>query len=208
MATVAAESARGVWGAIVLLLCLYSSLTAAVAMVALMRHFAQTEADQRRRITESFIKAVDQLASDNLEERLGGIYTLERISKHSPGDCWTVMREVNCPWATGRAATCRPGWPCARSPQRMLESRFLSLLQSALLQTFSVVFWTAKKPNCRRHSRERLGGSTAERYGKSASEWPSLSEAWAWPIYSTSFFVSDFREFGSLGSRKVGIPFA
>jgi uncharacterized membrane-anchored protein len=49
-------------------------------------------------------------------------------------------------------------------------SRFLSLLQSALLQTFSAVFWTAKKPNCRRHSRNRLGGSVAERYGKLLSE--------------------------------------
>jgi hypothetical protein len=50
------------------------------AWVALMRHYAQTEADRQRRITESFSKAVEQLANDKLEIRLGGIYTLERIS--------------------------------------------------------------------------------------------------------------------------------
>jgi uncharacterized protein YjbI with pentapeptide repeats len=67
----------------------------AVAGVALARHFAQTNADRQRRITESFSKAVDQLGSDKLEVRLGGIYSLERISKESPaGDYWTVMENL------------------------------------------------------------------------------------------------------------------
>jgi hypothetical protein len=57
-------------------------------------------------------------------------------------------------------------------------SRFLSLLRSAATQTFSAIFRTAKKPNWRRHSYGRLGGSGPERYGKLASEWPFLSEAW------------------------------
>jgi len=56
-------------------------------------------------------------------------------------------------------------------------SRFLSLLQSAFLQTFSAVSGTAKKPNCRRHSRARLGGSQAECYGKLLSECPFVSGA-------------------------------
>ena len=56
-----------------------------------MRHFAQTDADRQRRITESFSKAVEQLAHNDIEVRLGGIYTLERISKESPDDYWTVM---------------------------------------------------------------------------------------------------------------------
>ena len=43
-------------------------------------------------------------------------------------------------------------------------SRFLSLLQPALAQTFSAPSTTAKKPNCRRHWRHRLGGSAVERY--------------------------------------------
>jgi uncharacterized protein YjbI with pentapeptide repeats len=65
-----------------------------VAAVALVRHFAQTDADRQRRITESFAKAVEQLGSDKLEVRLGGIYSLERISKESPNDYWTVMENL------------------------------------------------------------------------------------------------------------------
>jgi Pentapeptide repeats (8 copies) len=66
----------------------------AVAGVALVRHFAQTDADRQRRITESFSKAVEQLSSDKIEVRLGGIYSLERISKESRDDYWTVMETL------------------------------------------------------------------------------------------------------------------
>jgi hypothetical protein len=66
----------------------------AVAAVALVRHFAQTDADRQRRVTESFSTAVEQLGSDKLEVRLGGIYSLERISKESPDDYWTVMENL------------------------------------------------------------------------------------------------------------------
>jgi Pentapeptide repeats (8 copies)/Protein of unknown function (DUF2934) len=60
----------------------------------MIRHFAQTNADRQRRITESFSKATEQLGSDKLEVRLGGIYSLERISKESPDDYWTVMESL------------------------------------------------------------------------------------------------------------------
>jgi uncharacterized protein YjbI with pentapeptide repeats len=66
----------------------------AVAIVALMRHFAQTKADRLRRIIESFSKAIEQLGSDKLEVRLGGIYALERISQESPQDYWTVVENL------------------------------------------------------------------------------------------------------------------
>jgi hypothetical protein len=56
-----------------------------------MRHFAQTEADRQRRIVETFSKAVEQLGSDKLEVRVGAIFALERISKESPDDYWTIM---------------------------------------------------------------------------------------------------------------------
>jgi len=59
-----------------------------------------------------------------------------------------------------------------------VASRFLSLLQSASLQTFSAISGTTKKPNCRRHSHDRLVGSIAERYGTSLSEGQFVSEAW------------------------------
>jgi hypothetical protein len=61
------------------------------AAVAGRRHHAQTEADRQRRITESFSKAVEQLASDKTEARVGGIYTLERLSHESSADYWPVM---------------------------------------------------------------------------------------------------------------------
>jgi Pentapeptide repeats (8 copies) len=64
------------------------------AWVALIRHYAQTEADRQRRIAESFSKAAEQLAHDKIEVRLGGIYTLERISRESLYDYWTVMETL------------------------------------------------------------------------------------------------------------------
>jgi hypothetical protein len=64
------------------------------AEIASQRHDAQTRADQQRRITESFSKAVEQLANDKVEVRLGGIYTLERISRESPDDYWVVMETL------------------------------------------------------------------------------------------------------------------
>src|SRR5215472_8274288 len=84
---------------VVVLLLIYSGVTAAVAAVAawiaLMRHFAQTDADRQRRITETFSKAIEQLGSDKVEVRLGGIYSLERISKESPDDYLTVMENLS-----------------------------------------------------------------------------------------------------------------
>ncbi len=61
---------------------------------ARLRHEEQTNADRQRRITESFSKAIEQLGSDKVEVRLGGIYGLERISKESPDDYWTVMETL------------------------------------------------------------------------------------------------------------------
>jgi hypothetical protein len=66
----------------------------AVAGVALARHFAQTNADRQIRITENFSKAIEQLGSDKLEVRLGGIYSLERISKESSDDYWPIMENL------------------------------------------------------------------------------------------------------------------
>jgi hypothetical protein len=64
------------------------------ARTAARRHEEQTKADRQRRITESFSKATEQLASEKIEARLGGIYTLERISRESPDDCRVVMETL------------------------------------------------------------------------------------------------------------------
>ncbi|MTJ52840.1 pentapeptide repeat-containing protein [Anabaena sp. UHCC 0253] len=44
-----------------------------------------------KQITESFAKAIEQLASEKIAVRLGAIYTLERIAKYSEKDQWTIM---------------------------------------------------------------------------------------------------------------------
>jgi hypothetical protein len=65
------------------------------AGITLIRHFAQTEADRQRRIVESFSKAVEQLGSDKLEVRVGAIFGLERLSRESPRDYWTIMEVLS-----------------------------------------------------------------------------------------------------------------
>ena len=42
-------------------------------------------------ITERFTRAIEQLGSERLEVRLGGIYALERIARDSEKDHWPIM---------------------------------------------------------------------------------------------------------------------
>ncbi len=83
---------------VTILLLFYSTVTAAVAAVAawfaMIRHFAQIDSDRQRRITESFSKSIEQLGSEKMEVRVGGIYALRRISVESPNDYWTVMENL------------------------------------------------------------------------------------------------------------------
>jgi uncharacterized protein YjbI with pentapeptide repeats len=66
---------------------------------------------QEGQITDRFSRAVDQLGSDNLSIRLGGIYSLERIARDSPRDYGPVMEVLtafvrqNAPVAANAAAT-------------------------------------------------------------------------------------------------------
>ncbi|MBD1855515.1 MULTISPECIES: pentapeptide repeat-containing protein [Leptolyngbya] len=50
-----------------------------------------------KQVTERFTQAINQLGSDKIEARFGGIYALERIAKNSPKDHWTIMEVlVSC----------------------------------------------------------------------------------------------------------------
>jgi uncharacterized protein YjbI with pentapeptide repeats len=66
---------------------------------------------QEGQITDRFSRAVDQLGSDQLTIRLGGIYALERIARDSPRDYGPVMEVLTAfarqesPLAAGAAAT-------------------------------------------------------------------------------------------------------
>ena len=53
--------------------------------------FWNVQLTQTRLTTERFSKAVEQLGSDKIEVRLGGIYALERIAQDSDRDHWTIM---------------------------------------------------------------------------------------------------------------------
>ena len=61
------------------------------AEIAEQRHQKQTEADQERRVTDVFSKAVELLGKEELEARLGAIYALERIAHESKRDHWAIM---------------------------------------------------------------------------------------------------------------------
>jgi hypothetical protein len=77
------------------------------AATASERHQEQTNADRQRRITESFSKAVEQLSNDKAVVRLGGIYSLERISRESLSDYWIVM-ETLCAFVREQAPRDEP----------------------------------------------------------------------------------------------------
>jgi hypothetical protein len=53
------------------------------------------QATQQGQITERYTKAIEQLGSDKLDVRLGGIYALERIAKDSERDQPTVVEVLS-----------------------------------------------------------------------------------------------------------------
>jgi hypothetical protein len=78
-----------------------SRTAAQQADIARLRHEEQiktdqerADADRQRLINESFAKAVEQLGSQSPQVRIGGIYTLERLSRESPSDYWPIMETL------------------------------------------------------------------------------------------------------------------
>ena len=142
---------------------------------------------------------------------LGSSIACLPIEPDSESDTASAWVEVEHARATGeRSGLAVEGTCVLRRPNcpENVGSRLVSLLQSAPDQTLSAIFGTAKKPNCRRHSRVRLGGSRAERYAKSLSERRILSEAWGLADLLYKLFSVTFQCIGLVRSRKVGIPFA
>lgn len=54
----------------------------------------QVQVAQEGQITERFTRAIEQLGSDRMEVRLGGIYALERIAGDSDKDYWPIMETL------------------------------------------------------------------------------------------------------------------
>ena len=70
------------------LLTLGAGLLAAGALVFTARNFTLSREGQ---VTDRYTKAVEQLGSDKLDVRIGGIYALERVARDSARDHATVM---------------------------------------------------------------------------------------------------------------------
>jgi hypothetical protein len=124
------------------------------AGVARRRHNEQTKADRRRRITESFSKAIEQLGSDKLEVRLGGIYALEWISKESQDDYWTVMENLT---AFVRERTRRTEAERTVQPfeQRVAQGAYFLWLEAGKPEGQADEFWVQAA------EQERYGNSPA-----------------------------------------------
>jgi hypothetical protein len=71
------------------------------------RTFELTEQGQ---VTDQYTKAIEQLSSDKLDVRIGGIYALERVARASVRDHPTVMLVLT---AFIREHSREP-WPAAR----------------------------------------------------------------------------------------------
>jgi len=77
--------------------------------------------DQERHRTDLFVKAINQLGSDKLEVRLGGIYALERIAWDSEKDHWPIMEVLtaylreNAPWPPENPASSKKNRPWANA---------------------------------------------------------------------------------------------
>ena len=70
------------------LLTLGAGLLAAGALLFTARNFTLSREGQ---VTDRYTKAIEQLGSDKLEVRIGGIYALERVARDSAKDHPTVM---------------------------------------------------------------------------------------------------------------------
>ncbi len=81
------------------LLTLGAGLFAAGALVFTARNFTLSrrtfELTEQGQVTDRYTKAIEQLGSDKLDVRIGGIYALERVARDSARDHPTVMEVLS-----------------------------------------------------------------------------------------------------------------
>ena len=77
------------------LLTLAAGVFAAGALAFTARNFTLSrrtlDVTEQGQVTDRYTKAIEQLGSDKLDVRIGGIYALERVARDSPRDHPTVM---------------------------------------------------------------------------------------------------------------------
>jgi hypothetical protein len=82
----------------------------------------QMRISREGQVTERFTRAVDQLGSEHLDVRLGGLYALERIASDSPGDRRTIAEVLTAyirhraPWPPTQPDQYRADWPLEKQP--------------------------------------------------------------------------------------------
>jgi hypothetical protein len=84
---------------------LLQSLAGLFVIVGAAAGWQQLRVAREGQITDRFARAIDQLGSDSIDVRLGGIRALERIAKNSPVDRPTIQRILGA-FVRGHAA-----WP-------------------------------------------------------------------------------------------------
>lgn len=103
------------WGGWSKVAAVATALTAVAALWFSAQSLASTRnqyaLSERGQLTDRFGRAIDQLGSDKLDIRLGGIYSLERLAKDSPSD-YDVIFEVLAAYIRTHAG---PATACASS---------------------------------------------------------------------------------------------
>lgn len=96
----------------------------AALLLSLIFTWRTLRINQEGQITERFTRAVDQLGSDKLGVRLGGIYALERIARDSERDHWPIMEiltafvRIHAPWSPQPQADLPQPTPEVSAPPR------------------------------------------------------------------------------------------
>ncbi|WP_067466678.1 pentapeptide repeat-containing protein [Nocardia amamiensis] len=102
-----------------------AAMTTTVAAIAALWFTSQSlratdnqyKLSQQVAVTDRFQKAVDQLTSDKIDIRLGGIYLLERLAKDSPADHPTIFAVLSAFLRTHTSASaCETPTPATPAP--------------------------------------------------------------------------------------------
>ena len=92
---------------------LLQSFAGIVLMVGAISTWRQVQISREAQVTERFSRAIEQLGNDNVDVRVGGAYTLERIARNSDVDRLQSARFS--PPSSGPTSTT---WtPTSRSPR-------------------------------------------------------------------------------------------
>jgi hypothetical protein len=98
------------------LLTLGAGLVAAAALLFTARNFLLSREGQ---VTDRYTKAIEQLGSDKLDVRIGGIYALERVARDSARDHPVVMEVLTAFIREHSREPWPPQVPSHRPPERV-----------------------------------------------------------------------------------------